>query len=96
MSDLVERLRTERSVYDAELCNEAADRIEHLEALEQRLRAAAMEDFDRIADLEEENERLTAVIKSAPLPASDDRHFWIQYGEWKGKALAAVKEKDND
>jgi hypothetical protein len=30
MSDLVERLRTERSVYDAELCDEAIDEIERL------------------------------------------------------------------
>jgi hypothetical protein len=35
MSDLVKRLRKERSVYDAELCDEAADEIERLrEALE--------------------------------------------------------------
>ena len=31
-----------------------ANRIEHLEALEQRLRAASMDDFDRIAELEAE------------------------------------------
>ena len=30
MSDLIERLRKERSVYDAELCDEAADEIERL------------------------------------------------------------------
>jgi hypothetical protein len=30
MSDLIERLKTERSVYDAELCDEAADEIETL------------------------------------------------------------------
>ena len=36
MSDLVERLRTERSVYDAELADEAADEIERLrDVLEQ-------------------------------------------------------------
>jgi regulator of replication initiation timing len=29
-SDLIERLRTERSVYDAELADEAADEIERL------------------------------------------------------------------
>jgi hypothetical protein len=32
MSDLIERLRTERSVYDAELADEAADEIERLRA----------------------------------------------------------------
>ena len=30
MSDLIKRLRTERSVYDAELCEEAAAEIERL------------------------------------------------------------------
>ena len=30
MSNLIERLRTERSVYDAELADEAADEIERL------------------------------------------------------------------
>ncbi len=33
MSDLIERLRKERSVYDAELCDEAAYEIERLESI---------------------------------------------------------------
>ena len=33
MSNLIERLRTERSVYDAELADEAADEIERLRSV---------------------------------------------------------------
>ena len=43
-SDLIERLRTERSVYDAELADEAADEIERLQkrnALLERVAVAA-------------------------------------------------------
>jgi hypothetical protein len=32
MGNIAKRLRTERSVYDAELCDEAADEIERLRA----------------------------------------------------------------
>ena len=37
MDRLIERLRTERSVYDAELADEAADEIERLRAALERI-----------------------------------------------------------
>lgn len=67
MSDLVERLRDvgEIAVFDIALCNEAADRIEALEAkvksLSEMDKTVYLGDFmlcDRIETLEDENRRL--------------------------------------
>jgi len=54
MSDLIQRLRTERSVYDAELCDEAADRIEELEAENAKLldRERELNEAGRILKIE--------------------------------------------
>ena len=37
MTELIERLRKERSVYDAELCDAAADRLEALESAVEKI-----------------------------------------------------------
>ena len=53
MSDLIERLRTERSVYDAELCDEAADEIERLEchlAISKGKHTSAIEEIERLRE----------------------------------------------
>ena len=59
MSDLITRLRTERSVYDAELCDEAADRIEELEAENAKLldRERELNEAGRILKIENANLR---------------------------------------
>ena len=65
LDELERKNRAAFSNYDDAMkhqVNRLQARVDHLEALEQRLRAAAMDDFDRIADLEEESERLTAAL----------------------------------
>ena len=59
MSDLIERLRTERSVYDAELCDEAADEIERLRQEYDQLQNRTSDQYD---EQQAEIERLRGAI----------------------------------
>jgi chromosome segregation ATPase len=64
MSDLIERLRTYRSVYDAELADEAADEIERLEAkLTQDPKDARCQLYKATQKWQQEAERCNAEIE---------------------------------
>jgi hypothetical protein len=84
---------------DRAMANEALKKIEQLEAdlgkcRESRL-AETIRDLPEVKAAFERIERLEAVVKSAPLPATatDDRLFWIQYGKWQAQALAALEKR---
>ena len=110
MSDLVERLREERSVYDVELCDEAADRIEELKVKNIKLQAerdalipvaaqpvplGGWEELDR---LQAENAKLRKVYEAAkkvePLLRGDPL-----IGRWQKEDIdlrKAIAEVDDD